>query len=145
MDSTCSKQHFLFQCISLRNIVMWRLLSWILLTASLLQVGLIIAYCCFNAVFELKIHANKCVVLQLRTANTCCKLHFKVVTLLIKAFFLERAKNAICLNPETHCTIFSCPRRKTGIVKQSRRFLIGHDCFTMPIFRLGQPKTVQCV
>ncbi len=31
------------------------------------------------------------------------------------------------LMPETHCTIFGCPRRKTGIVKQSRRFLIGHD------------------
>ncbi len=36
---------------------------------------------------------------------------------------------------KTHCTIFSCPRRKTGIVKQSQTFLMGHDCFTMQIFQ----------
>ncbi len=49
------------------------------------------------------------------------------------------------LKPETHCTIFSCPRPKTGIVKQLLRFLIRHDCFMMPIFRRGQTKIVQCV
>ncbi len=30
--------------------------------------------------------------------------------------------------------IFGCARWKTAFVKQSRQFLIGHDCFTMPIF-----------
>ncbi len=39
----------------------------------------------------------------------------------------------------------SCPRRKTGIVKQSQQFLIRHNCFTMPMFRLGQPKIMQCL
>ncbi len=46
---------------------------------------------------------------------------------------------------ERHCMIFGCPRWKTGIVKQSWWLLIGYDCFTMPIFCLGQPKIMQCV
>ncbi len=55
---------------------------------------------------------------------------------------LTLAKELIAhFKPETHSTFFT----KTGIVKQSRRFLIGHDCFTMPIFHLGQPKIIQCV
>ncbi len=31
--------------------------------------------------------------------------------------------NSLCLESETHCTIFGCPRRKIGIMKQSWRFL----------------------
>ncbi len=42
---------------------------------------------------------------------------------------------ATALKPETHCTIFGCPRRKIGIVKQSWQIRN----------RLGQPKFVQCV
>ncbi len=49
------------------------------------------------------------------------------------------------IKPETHCTIFGCPRRKIGIVKQSWPIRNRRDCFTMPVFRLGQPKIVQCV
>ncbi len=30
-------------------------------------------------------------------------------------------KGSLLLKPETHCTIFSCPRQKIGIVKQSWR------------------------
>ncbi len=49
------------------------------------------------------------------------------------------------LKPEIHCMIFSCPRRKTGIVKQQWR--IRNPCygFTMPVFHLGQPKIMQCI
>ncbi len=49
------------------------------------------------------------------------------------------------LKPETHCTIFGCPRRKIGIMKQSWPIRNRCNCFTMPVFHLGQPKIVQCV
>ncbi len=41
--------------------------------------------------------------------------------------------------------IFGCPRRKIGIVKQSWPIRNRCDCFTMPVFRLRQPKIVQCI
>ncbi len=41
--------------------------------------------------------------------------------------------------------IFSCPRQKIDIVKQSWPIRNRSDCFTMPVFRLGQLKIVQCV
>lgn len=38
----CNNLLFFFQCISFRNLVMWRLLSWIFLTASLHQVSFLV-------------------------------------------------------------------------------------------------------
>jgi len=40
---------------------------------------------------------------------------------------------SVCLKPCPTLHDIRCPR----IVKQPRRFLIGHDSFTMLIFRLG--------
>ncbi len=49
------------------------------------------------------------------------------------------------LKPETHCTIFGCPRQKIGPMKQWWRIRNHGDCFMMPVFCLGQPKIVQSV
>ncbi len=49
------------------------------------------------------------------------------------------------MGSETHCMTFGCPRLKIGIVKQLWWIRNRHDCFTMPVFRLGQPKIMQCV
>ncbi len=62
---------------------------------------------------------------------------------LVWHFYDHKCRRGV--KPETHCTIFGCPRRKLGIAKQSWPIRNRRDCFMMPVFRLGQPKIMQCV
>uniref|UniRef100_A0A8C1CMY0 Transmembrane 9 superfamily member n=1 Tax=Cyprinus carpio carpio TaxID=630221 RepID=A0A8C1CMY0_CYPCA len=58
-----------------------------------------------------------------RWINILHQLHRYLLPCLQSHPIRHHGEFLICLKPETHCTIFSCPRQKTGIVKQSWRFM----------------------